>query len=897
MATAEHKPRLEKPNSGEVSVAARGLLDREDLLQRLDRAVTKRVTIISAPPGSGKTSLLRAWSDRASKDRRVAFVSVPRDQQDAQQFWLAVLDAIRRTDAIGDSRSQAAAPGFDGDLMVDAVVSELAKAAGVVVLVIDDLHELSSADALSQLEHLLSVLPKSAHVVLSSRRDPPIRLHQLRLADEVAEIRASDLRFTEIEARELLAVAGISLSGGAAAALYERTEGWAAGLRLAVISLNGHANPERFVAEFSGTDRAIGEYLMAEMLERQPNDVQSMLLRTSLVDRLNGELADLLAGRLGSEQMLLELEDANAFVVALDAQRTWFRYHQLLADFLRLELRRRSADEVPDLHRMAARWFIDHGDAVEGVRHTLAAGDWPDAARLLADHLFSLTLDGQEGAIAVLLRSFPAGVSADHPELALAHAAVQLAQGRLEEAAAQLALGESHVHSAAPDRRRRLAVAIASLRLALARRSGKFTEAMEQVNLLEASIADESSEAIPMGSELRAVALMNLGIVETWSGRFEDAERHLSEGAALAHAIGRPYLEVACRAYQALPTVSLARAGERGRHALDLAERYGLSDRPVLAPALGAVASIEMWTGEFEEGERWLRRGWEIVQPDIDPAAAVLLHLATGMLHAGRGELQPALEALTAGVQAQSLLTGAHILGRVVAEWLAATQARLGMPEAARATLDRFSAAHDRIDAIDLGRAAISLAEGNPAAALAVLGDVQDMTPPLGFPAYALVEAYVLAGLAQLALGDRKAAAAAAEAALAAAEPDRLIFPFAMHNAAELLDVLPRHQTAHSALLADVVDLLRGARAPRINREGLPQAEELSPSELRVLRHLPTNLTRPEIARALYISINTLNTHMRNIYSKLGAHNRSSAVQRARELRLLSTRLSASSPK
>ncbi len=175
-------------------------------------------------------------------------------------------------------------------------------------------------------------------MVLSFRRDPAIRLHRLRLADEVAEIRAGDLRFTKRETRELLAGAGISLSEGGVVALHQRTEGWAAGLRLAVISLSGHADPERFVAEFSGTDRAIGEYLIAEMLERQPSEVQSMLLRTSLVDWVNGELADLLAGRSGSEQMLLALEDANAFVVSLDPQRTWFRYHRLLADFLRLEL-------------------------------------------------------------------------------------------------------------------------------------------------------------------------------------------------------------------------------------------------------------------------------------------------------------------------------------------------------------------------------------------------------------------------------------------------------------------------------------------------------------------------------------------------------------------------------
>ena len=876
------------PASAGVSRAA-GLIRRDDLFAALDRATLRKVTVVSAPPGSGKTSLLRAWADRGMKDRRVAFVPVPRDQQDAQQFWLAVLDAIGQINAVGDSPRRAAAPAAEGDVLVDTVVSELANVPGGLVLVIDDLHELRSAEALSQLEHLLNVLPNSARTVLSSRRDPSVRLHQLRLAGEVAELRAGDLRFTANESRELLAAAQINLSDAGAAALYERTEGWAAGLRLAAISLSGHPDPDRFVAEFSGTDRAIGEYLMAEMFERQPIEVQNMLLRTSIADRLNGELADLLAGRSGCEQMLLALEDANAFVVSLDAQRAWFRYHQLLADFLRLELRRTLAEEVPALHRTAAQWFADHGEIVEAIRHTLAARDWPAAARLLADHLFSLTLDGQEGTIAALLRSFPAGASAEHPELALAHAAVQLAQGRLDDASAQLALAESHLESAPPARRRGLAVAHASLRLALARRSGRFADVVDQVHLLDTSTADRSSDLIGMDAELRAVALMNLGIVETWSGRFADAERHVTEGAALAQTIGRPYIEVACRAYQAFPSLSFATARERARDAIALAERYGLSDRPVLAPAFGALASISVWTGEFEEGERWLRRGWDVVQPDIDPAAAVLFHLVSGMLSAGRREHRLALESLTAAVAAQSMLSGMHILGRVVAEWLAATQARLGMTDEARSTLDRFAAEHEWMDAIDLGRAAISLADGDPAAALAALGDLRVFAPPAGFPAYALVEAQVLAGLAHLALGDRNAAAAAAEAALAAAEPDRLIYPFAVYDAGALLDVLPRHRTAHGGLLADLVDLLRGAPTPRSDREPLPQPEELSPSELRVLRFLPTNLTRPEIAQSLYVSINTVNTHIRSIYAKLGATDRSSAVRHARELRLLGT--------
>jgi LuxR family maltose regulon positive regulatory protein len=876
-----------------------GMLEREELLRTLDRAVNKRVTVISAPPGSGKTSLLRAWFDHSTESRRVAFVSVDRDEQDSQRFWSAVLDALRsRAASVDRERQPAASAGVDGNELADMVRSELAEVLEPVVLIVDDLHELRSAEALSQLEALLATLPTSARVVLSSRRDPPIRLHQLRLAGEVVEMRAGDLRFTESETGELLAASGISLSDGGAAALYRRTEGWAAGLRLAVLSLSRHADPERFVSEFSGTDRAIGEYLMAEMLERQPIEVQNMLLRTSLVDRMNGGLADLLAGRSGSEQMLLELEDANAFVVSLDSERTWFRYHHLLADFLRLELRRKFADEVSDLHRRAAQWFADYGDVVAAVRHTLAAGDWPGAAQLVADHSFSWVLDGQAGTIDLVLQAFPEGASVDHPDLALAHAASELNHGRLEEAAAQLTLAESHVQSAPPARRRRLAVAIASLRLALARRSGQFSEVIEQVNLLDASISDQSNDQTGMGSELRAVALLNLGIVETWSGRLADSERHLSEGAALARTIGRPYLEVACRAHLGFPsrTVSVATARERGRQAVALAERYGLEDRPILAPAFGAVGGMAIWMGEFDEGERWLRRAWEVADPSVDPAATVLLHVATGMLHAGRGQHRSAREAFAAAAWMESQLSGVHALAPRIAGWLAAAQARLGNPHAARATLAGFSAEPEQIGLIYDGqmgaiynaRAVICLTEGDPTGALDALRGVLDTAPPV-VPTFTVVESHLLAGIAHLNLGDRGAAAAAAEAALAAAEPDRLMFPFAMTAATDLLDVLPRHQTAHGALLADVVDLLQGGQPPAsVDQEQLAQPEDLSPTELRVLRYLPTNLTRPEIASELYVSVNTINTHIRSIYSKLGTRDRSSAVKRARELRLLS---------
>ena len=484
-----------------------------------------------------------------------------------------------------------------------------------------------------------------------------------------------------------------------------------------------------------------------------------MLLRTSLVDRMNGELADLLADRAGSEQILLGLEDANAFVVSLDAQRTWFRYHQLLADFLRLELRRTLAEEVPDLHRRAARWFADRGEVVEAVRQTLAAGDWPDAARLVADHSFRWVLDGEAGTIRAVLQAFPEGASADHPDLALAHAAAELNQGRLEEAAGQLALAEAHVQSAPPARRRRLAVAIASLRLALARRSGQFSEVIEQVNLLDASIADESSEPIAMGSELRGVALLNLGIVETWSGRLADAERHLSEGAALAQTIGRPYLEVACRAHQGFPSklVSVATARERGRQAVALAERHGLDDRPILAPALGRLAAWRSgWASSTRESAGCAAPGRSPSPPSSRPPQCFCTW-QRGCCTPGAGSTDrrsrhsrpPRRRSRSS--QASTLLRRGSPDGSRPCRLASGCQTRRAQRSAdSPPTPERLGA----LGAIGNARAVISITEGDPAAALDALGDVLATTPRLG-PAFTLAEAHLLAGIAHLSLGDR----------------------------------------------------------------------------------------------------------------------------------------------
>src|SRR5580693_507513 len=398
-----------------------GLIHRHDVMAALNRAAQKQVTIISAPAGSGKTSLLRAWADRPGQDCRVAFITVRPGQHDMQMFWLALLGAIRAAAGTGDGRAEPppVSPGTSGSALVDKVLSE---SCDRLVLIIDDLHELSAPEAVGQLAALLTSLPAGARAIVATRRDLPLRLHRLRLAGDLAEIRAAELRFTADETRRLLASAGISVAGHVAAVLHQRTEGWAAGLRLAVLSMARHPDPERFVAEFSGSDRTVAEYLMAEMLERQPPEVQDLLLRTSVLDRINGELGDLLTGDTGSDRILLDLEDANAFVVSLDPGRTWFRYHRMFGGLLQLELRRTMPADIAGLHRLAARWLAARGLAADAIGHLQAAGDWDEAARMLTDHALSLTLDGQAGTVAALLRSFPARTGADSPDLTLVRA-------------------------------------------------------------------------------------------------------------------------------------------------------------------------------------------------------------------------------------------------------------------------------------------------------------------------------------------------------------------------------------------------------------------------------------------------------------------------------------------
>ncbi|MBV9001677.1 MAG: hypothetical protein JO304_21650, partial [Solirubrobacterales bacterium] len=365
------------------------LVPRLGLYERLSRAA--RVTQLSAAAGSGKTVLLQSWIDHAGLANRAAQVLVEQDERDAQRFWLSVLSAVRRTTAGGALvRELAATPDLDGWTIVERLIEDLSPLGERIWLVIDDLHELRSDEATHQLECLIKCAPPEVQFVLSSRCDSRLGLHRLRVDGELTEIRTPDLRFTPTEARALFEAAGVQVSDVALNRLLQQTEGWAGGLRLAAMSLGNHHDPEQFAGEFSGSERTVAAYLLGEVLERQPAEVRELLLYTSLLERVSGPLADHLTGGSGAEGTLHELEDANAFVSSVDAGRSWFRYHHLFSDLLRLELRRMSPEIVGQLHGAASDWFEQEGYPVEAVRHAQMARDWRRAARLLFDSRIGL---------------------------------------------------------------------------------------------------------------------------------------------------------------------------------------------------------------------------------------------------------------------------------------------------------------------------------------------------------------------------------------------------------------------------------------------------------------------------------------------------------------------------
>jgi LuxR family maltose regulon positive regulatory protein len=912
-AAAGHDPAVAVPGA---------VVSRRRLTARLTRAA--RVTVASAPAGSGKTLLLRSWMAESGLADNTAWVPAPGGERDPQQFWISVLDALRDT-AVGSDliRDLTAAPDLDGWAIVERLLEDLSVLASPLWLVIDDLQEVRSGETLRQVELLILRAPRQLRFIFATRHDLRLGLHRLRLEGELTELRAADLRFTLDETREMLTAAGITLSDSALALLHARTEGWAAGLRLASLSLARHPAPERFAAEFSGTERTVAEYLVAEVLERQSEEVRRLLLRTSMLERVSGPLADLLTGGSGGERMLQDLEEASAFVVALDGHRTWFRYHRLFADLLQLELRRAEPENLPALHRSAARWYAEHGYPVDAIRQAQSAHDWDQAARLLSEHCQGFFLDGQGGTVRELLARFPAEVLNADPELGVLMAADELF-GTSVNHLTSLNAAEHHLARVAEkaddvpaDRRPRFEVYLATMRLTLAQRRGDVPVVTAEADRLLALAENWTGGTQPpsprrrgfqaVGEELRALALLTLGAAELWALRAGEAERHLEQSVALARQIGRPWLEVGGLAYSAWAVSfrSFSLTVERSAQAIALAEEHGWSREPIVAVAYAAFGAVRVWQMRLDEAAALLARAERALQPEVEPAAGLVFHQAVGMLELARGHETDALDAFKSAEKMAGLLVEAHPRSAPMRAHMLLALVRLGETRRAEASLAKLP---------ETGRgemrnalAALRLAQGDPRGAAAALAPVLSGSAPVTNGGW-MAQAFLLEAMARDALGDVSAADRALDRAFDRAQPDDIVFAFVLHPAPRLLARHARHCSAHAALIARIRGLLAGggAAAPRgrgnqapgeisrareINGQALEAAPPLlaapSTSETRVLRYLPTNLAAPEIASELSLSVNTVRTHMRHLYEKLGVHTRTEAVARARALGLL----------
>jgi LuxR family transcriptional regulator, maltose regulon positive regulatory protein len=864
------------------------LIPRPGLFELLNTA--ERVVLVSAPAGSGKTFLLRSWIAAEGLGDRVAWVSVGRDERDWQAFLLSVLDALRAT-RIGSGRIRelAPAPDSDGETAARRLLEDLSSLDERLWLVIDDLHELQSEEALRKIRRALSSAPPELRLVLVTRRDLPLGLHRLRVEGELTEIRGEDLRFTSEESRALMDAAGVRLSDGALESLVATTEGWAAGLRLAALSLARDPDPERLANGFSGRERAVAEYLLAEVLERQPREVSRLLLRTSILEKVSGPLADRLTGCSGSEQILLELEDAGAFVVRLDGERTWFRYHHLFADLLAFELRRTSPQELPNLHTMAAEWLAEHGYPVEAIRHAQAAENWGLAARLLADNWFGLELDGRLATGRQLLSQFPAGMVRSDPELAVVGAAAERFGGSLEQAERYLRLAETNPALVAEDRRECFRVALAFTRLSVARIRVDLDAVGEALQQLQAHA--EGTPIVTSGwneGDLLAMTLTEVGIAAIWAGRLEEGEQHLDLALVEARRTGRPRLEVLALAHLPIAGIfRVQRTGEaRAREAIEVARKYGLEEDPAVAVAYIVLGAALMWRGRVDEAEHWLELGERGLAQEPNPAAAVVLYACRQMVALVRGQPAQAMTYLRAAEQMEMSFATRHAWALRMRVARLRGLIRLGETDRVEQSIDEMDDDLRATPEMRVILAELRLAQDDPSGAAAAVAPIVDGTLDVRAPLFE-IQALLLEAIARDALRDPVAASRALERAMDLAEPDGLLAMFLLYPTPDLLKRQARLQTAHASLISEILNLLAGQTPPARSEEVEPLREPLSESELRVLRYLPTNLQAPEIAAELFVSLNTIRTHMRHVYTKLGVHSRGDAVERARALGLL----------
>lgn len=892
----------------------------------------RKLTLISAPAGFGKTSLLSEWMPTCR--RPVAWLSLDEGDNDLTRFLVYVVAALRTVvPAIGEQLLAVLQdpPLPPTDALLTPLINEIAAVQGGFILVLDDYHVLESPAIDDALTFLIDHLPPPLHLVITTREDPNLPLARLRARGQLTELRAADLRFTPAEAAEFLnRVMGLELATAEVAILETRTEGWIAGLQLAALSIQGREDVPGFIRSFAGDHRYIVDYLVEEVLTHQPEAVRNFLIQTAILDRLNGSLCDAVTGQEGSRQRLEALQRGNFFVVPLDDHRHWYRYHHLFAEVLRAYLLAEQPDQVGGLHLRASEWFEQHGATAEAIRHALAAQAFARAADLIERVFPAMSRSRQEATLLGWLRALPEALLRQRPVLCNLFAGVLLQTNELEGVETWLSAAEKWTEPVAgrpapPDSRpsgmvvvndeefHRLPGAVAIHRAGQALLLGKVADTIHHARRALA-LAPEDDYLVRGG----ATAL--LGIALWTSGDLEAARQLYADGMHLLQRAGNISDVLGCALALADIHIDQGRRREAGRiyeGGLRLAAERGTPTMRGTADMLVGLSELSREQNELQAAARYLERSQAQGEHTGLPQSRYRWYAALAGIRQAEGDLNGALDLLD---EAERLYLGDFspnvrpIAARKVRVWVAQGRLEQGLDwvrarglaagdelsylrEYEQVTLARVRLAQHRRDHAD---GALDEAMG----LLEALLSAADQGGRTGSVIELLIlQALALQMTAQPGVANLPAALAPLERALRLAEPEGYVRLFVDEGPpmAQLLG-----EAARRGLLPEYTARLLGAfpaeqlagasgesPAASPTRVAPGQAtkatlvEPLSERELDVLRLFGTDLSGPEIAGELVIALSTVRTHTKSIYSKLNVNSRRAAVKRAAELGLL----------
>ncbi len=893
-----------------VPPARAHLVSRPRLLDRLQQNVQGKLTLISAPAGFGKSTLLSTWV--AGCQRPVAWLSLDEGDSDPTRF-LTYLVAALRTIApnVGEGvvRALQSAQPPPAEAILTVLLNEMTTLPDNVVLVLDDYHLVDAKPVDDAITFLLEHLPPQMHLVIATREDPQLPLARLRVRGHLTELRAADLRFTPSEAAEFLnQVMSLNLAVADIAALEDRTEGWIAGLQLAALSMRGREDVPGFIRAFAGDNRYIVDYLVEEVLQRQPEAVRSFLLQTAILDRLNGQLCDAVTGQEGGNARLEALERGNFFVVPLDDRRHWYRYHHLFAEVLATHLREEQPAQVVTLHRRASVWYEQYGSAADAFRHALAAPDFERAAGLAERAVPAMLRSRQEAALLGWLKALPDEVFHVRPVLSAWYATTLLSCGELEGVEDRLRDAERWLETTAGIRERpdapvaamvvidqeafrRLPGSITVYRaghaMALGDVAGTVTYARRALELipeddhlgcggaaallgLAAWARGDLDEAhrsyaagmahLQMAGNIAdtiagAITLADIRIVQ---GRLHEAMYTYEQGLQLATEQGQPVLRGAADMHVGMSELSRERndlpaATQHLLRSKELGELAGFPQNPYRRRV--AMARIRQVKGDLDGALDLLNEAEHLYMSDFSPNVRPIAAFKT-QVWVAQGRLGQALDwAREQGLSADDDLSYLREFEHIIL---------------ARVLLARYQ--HDREDRSLLE--ALGLLERLLQAAEA------------GGRTGSIIQILVLHSLGYQMHGDIPAALVSLERALRLAEPEGYVRTFVDEGTP--LAVLLKAAT-NQAIAPTYVRHLLTAAGKAEARAPIKQvvSEPLSERERDVLRLLRTDLSGPDIARQLMVSLNTVRTHTKNIYGKLDVNNRRAAIRRAEELDLL----------